>query len=336
MTIGALDALRDGVGRVWRAPVLVVSVWLAMLAVAVPATLLMRAAIADHLGRSLAADATADGVNYDWMVEFNQQAEPGIGPLEPGVIGFAAVLDNASAFLDREPRALVVVLTAAASVAAWLLLLGGVLDRLARDRPTGVHGFFSATGVFFFRFLRLASFAAIAYGLLIGGLHPWLFGDVYDGLTREVTVERTAFALRAGLYVVFAAALAGVNLVFDYAKARAVVEDRRSMLGAIVAAVRFVQRNVGSALSLYLLNLGLAGVVVGVYAMVAPGAGPGALPTWAAVAVGQAYVLGRLSVKLVAWASEIALFQGRLGHARYVARAQPVWPDAPVVEGLRR
>jgi hypothetical protein len=109
MTIGAFDALRDGVGRVRRAPALAVSVWLVMLAVAVPATLLMRAAIARHLGGSLAADAAADGVNYDWMVEFNQQADAGVGPLEPGVIGFAAVLDTASAFLDREPRALVVV-----------------------------------------------------------------------------------------------------------------------------------------------------------------------------------------------------------------------------------
>jgi hypothetical protein len=107
------------------------------------------------------------------------------------------------------------------------------------------------------------------------------------------------------------------------------------MAGALVAATRFVRRNFGSTLALYLLNVGLAGVVVGAYAMVAPGAGPGALPTWAAFAVGQAYVLGRLSVKLVSWASAIALFQGRLGHARYMARAQPVWPDAPVVEALR-
>jgi hypothetical protein len=335
MTRGALDALWDGVGRVKRAPGLVFGVWLTMLAVSLPATLLMRADIADHLGGSLAAEAAADGVNYDWMVEFNLHGGAA-GPLTPTVIGFAAVLDNLSAFLDREPRALIVTLTAAASLVAWLLLAGGLLDRLARNRSTGVHGFFSATGVFFFRFLRLAVLASIVYGLLVGPFHAWLFGEIYDAMTRAVTVERTAFLQRTGLYVIFAAALAGVNLLFDYAKVRAVVEDRRSMIWALTSAARFLRRNAPSAVPLYLLNLALAGGVVGAYAIVAPGAGSGVLSTWSAFAIGQVYVLGRVWAKLVCWASEIALFQSRLAHAGHVARGVPRWPDSPGVEALNQ
>jgi hypothetical protein len=333
MTRGALDALGDGVGRVYRARVIVAGMWLVMLAVSLPATLLMRAGIAAHLGSSLAAEAAADGVNYDWMVEFNQRAGAA-GPLTPGVIGFAAVLDNLGAFFDREPRALIATLTGAASLVVWLLLAGGLLDRLARDRPTGVHGFCAVTGVFFFRFLRLAMVAAIAYGLVAGPFHTWLFGDIYDRLTREVTVERTAFLQRAGLYVVFAAALAGVNLLFDYAKIRAVVEDRRSMVWALASAARFLRRNGSSTVLLYLVNLALAGLTIAAYAAVAPGAGAGALSTWSAFAIGQVYVLGRLWAKLVCWASEIALFQSRLAHAGYVARAVPRWPDSAGIEAV--
>jgi len=36
----------------------------------------------------------------------------------------------------------------------------------------------------------------------------------------------------------------------------------------------------------------------------------------------------------VFWASETALFQGRLAHAGYVAAAKPVWPDSPAAEAI--
>ena len=88
--------------------------------------------------------------------------------------------------------------------------------------------------MFFFRFLRLAIVMFAVYGLLFGYLHPWLFDRVYPRLIRDVNVERTAFFIRAGLYLVFGLVLGACNLVFDYAKVRAVVEDRRSALGALV------------------------------------------------------------------------------------------------------
>ncbi len=55
---------------------------------------------------------------------------------------------------------------------------------------------------------------------------------------------------------------------------------------------------------------------------------------WLGAAVGQVYVLARLWVKLMFWASETALFQGRLGHAGYVVRAQPTWPESPAADAI--
>ncbi len=60
--------------------------------------------------------------------------------------------------------------------------------------------------------------------------------------------------MRAGLYLVFGVLLAACNVLFDYAKIRAVVEDRRSMIGALLAAWRFLRRNPLHAAGLYLLN----------------------------------------------------------------------------------
>ena len=205
-----------------------------------------------------------------------------------------------------------------------------------RQRPTRAAGFFAACGVFFFRFLRLAIVMWIVYAVLFGYVHPMLFNTWLTRLTREVTAERTAFFMRVGFYAVFGSLIALANLIFDYAKVRAVVEDRRSMLGAIRAAAAFARRNSGTALGLYLLDVALFAIVVAAYALVAPGAGRGGWTTWAGLLVGQLYILARLWVKLVFWASETALFQGRLAHAGYVAAAEPTWPDSPAAEAIRR
>jgi hypothetical protein len=134
----------------------------------------------------------------------------------------------------------------------------------------------------------------------------------------------------------FGALLAACNIVFDYAKVRAVVEDRRSMIGALLAAIRFIRRNFRAAAALYLVDVLLFAIVLALYAVVAPGAGRAGWSMWLAFAIGQGYVLARLWVKLVFWASETALFQGRLAHAGYVASPKPVWPESPMADAIGR
>ena len=63
--------------------------------------------------------------------------------------------------------------------------MGGVLDRLARDRRTGSYGFFSACGMYFFRFLRLGAVAGVVYYVLFAGLHDWLFDGLFQSMTRD-------------------------------------------------------------------------------------------------------------------------------------------------------
>jgi hypothetical protein len=108
------------------------------------------------------------------------------------------------------------------------------------------------------------------------------------------------------------------------------------MLGATAAALRFIRRNYPAALGLYAMNAVSFLIVLGFYALVAPGAGGTGWSMWIGFLVGQAYVLARLWAKLAFWASETALFQGRLAHAKYVAAPIPRWPDSPVGEAIGR
>jgi hypothetical protein len=106
------------------------------------------------------------------------------------------------------------------------------------------------------------------------------------------------------------------------------------MLSAISAAAGFIRRNAAAAVTLFVLNFAAFAITLGAYALVAPGAGRSGITMWLGLGVGQMYVLTRLWIKLAFWASETALFQGRLGHAGYVARAEPVWPDSPAADAI--
>jgi hypothetical protein len=190
--------------------------------------------------------------------------------------------------------------------------------------------------VYFFRFLRLAILTGLVYVFLFGSLHPWMFETLYPRLTHEIAVERNAALIRFALYALFGGALIGCNILFDYAKVRAVVEDRRSMVGATNSALRFISQNLPAVLGLYLLNVLPFLVALSVYAVVAPGAGGSGWSMWFGVLVGQLFILARVWVKLAFWASETALFQRRVAHAGYVAAPATEWPDSPMAESIGR
>lgn len=325
-----IAAFIDGVNRVKRAPALIIGLWLATVAVALPFAVMLQALIGEHLGSSLAAEGAAAGVNYDWWNEFLAQTS-GIGvSFVPAIIGFAAVMKNLSSVVDATGFPAVIAIAVSAHMILSLFLVGGVIDRLARDRAIGAAAFFSACGTYAVRFVRLAIIATVVYWLLFVPYHGWLFDELYPALIQNVTDERIAFAYRVLLYAVFLLPLMFANLVFDYAKVRAVVEDRRSMIGALVAGWRFVRRHPGAAVALYALDALLFLLVIGLYYLIAPGAGANAL----AFAIGQLYIVLRVIVRLQFAASQVALFQGRLAHAGYVARPVPRWPDSPAAEAV--
>lgn len=330
--IRPVDALRDGIRRVNRSPVIIACVFLLTLLSALPFSMMMRDELRAHLGDSMVAEQVAQGVNVQWWSEFTQHTGTLGQTFQTSIIGFAAVLDNLSAIADGEARPSPLVWLGAGYLLLWLFLTGGILDRYARVRPTRSHEFFSACGVYFVRFLRLAPFVALAYYALFAVVHPLLIEQAFAELTRDVTAERTAFFVRLALYAIFGVLLVFVGIVFDYAKVRAVVEDRRSMVGAIGAGARFTRRNAAAVATLYLLTACVFVALLGVYAITAPGSGSSGTGVWIGIAIGQLYLLARLWIRLVFFASETALFQGRLAHAGYVASAPVVRSEPALVE----
>jgi hypothetical protein len=225
----AMAALLDGALRTRRAPAILALVWMATVVAAIPLTSLLKGELTRQLGGSLEAESAAAGVNYDWMLEFVAQAAPSSlgSTLTPTVVGIGAPADNLSALLDREPRLPLVMAVGVLYLALWTFLAGGIIERYARRRPLRAAHFLWASSVYFTRFLRLGAVSFAAYGILLGGLHPLLFDTLFTAWTADVDSEPRAFAVRALLYGSFVLTLAACNVVFDYAKIRAVVEPSR-------------------------------------------------------------------------------------------------------------
>ncbi len=311
---------------------MLIGLFLLTLFVALPLSIALSGMIEAQLGGSLVAETLVTGASYDWWQEFSAQAS-GLGTtFVPSIVGFGAVLNNLSAMLDNVPMATTIAGATGAWLVLWSFLSGGVLDRYARQRPTRAYGFFAACGTHFWRFLRLGVIAWVVYWVLFANVHPWLFDNVYPWFTRDLTVERTAFTIRFIFYLVFGLLLVAVNIVFDYARIRIVVEDRQSAIGALLAGVRFVIRHRG-VLALYALNALTFVLLALLYALLAPSV-RGGIGFWIAFAIGELYILTRHYVKLLFYASQISFFQSALAHVEYTAAPAVVWPDSPAAESI--
>jgi len=327
-----LAAWIDGWRRALAAPAITLGVLVATFVTALPLALIVGERIEADLGSSAEATSVAEAWNAGWAAEFGGRAQGVARTFTHEIIGFGATLAIASRFADAESLDPSIALAVAGYLLLWMFLWGGILDRFARQRPIRGPAFFAACGTFFGRFLRLAVVIAPLYWAIFRWVHPLLFGTLYDRWTRDLTVEREAVLLRAGLYAAFFGLLGLVGLVADFARVRAVVEDRHSMVGAFLASVRFVRRRLVRLFGLYLLQILALALIAVVWYASAPGA---TTSPAAGLLAAQVYLLLRVWARLALAGAQVAFFQSDLAHASYAARPQPMWPDSPTVEGLR-
>jgi hypothetical protein len=209
--------------------------------------------------------------------------------------------------------------TLAAFLILWVFLSGGIIDRLARDARSSSSRFFAACGACFGPLLRLAALTLTAYWLVLTYVAPAL-ADFAVGAG-----ETTHLAL----YGLLALVLFGVSLLFDYARVRLVIEDRRSAIGALAASVRMLRTNGGRMLAVqgaFWLLLVAWIAARGAASAITADADSASWPTFFIV---MAFATGELLLKLSLTAAQASLYQDALASAGWVARAEPAWPDEP-------
>jgi hypothetical protein len=327
-----LGSFVEGWRRVIAAPALSASLLVVTLLMAVPLGRALGGMIADHLGASAEAHTLAWNWDAAWAAEFAAQAQ-GLGKtFTHEIIGFGGTLKILSGIADNQPLNTTLVGAVMAFSVLWLFLTGGILDRLARGRAVRAAGFFAACGGYFGRMLRLAVVMWTTYWALFKWLHPFLLTRVYNHYTRDMTQEKDGLLVRVLLYAAFGLVIFTANLIFDYAKVRLVVEDRRSVISALGASLRFLRRRPFRAFGLYLLNALAFLMLLRLWLEAAPQAWESV--GWAFL-ITQIYLLVRIWLRLAFVSSEIVFFQGELAHAGYTARPAHVWPNSASAEAIQ-
>jgi hypothetical protein len=279
-----------------------------------------------------AARMTA-GFDYDWWSEWApRQNGPG-RHLSPEILGlgfFASNLDRL--FRGQLPVGLFRAMAAATPPAEDgpksppldpLVLVLGLLSMLVQTFLAGgvlgvlraPQGRFTMRGVLFGsafywgRLLRVALLALLATGMVFAAWGP--LSALAEHLAKESVSERTALGWSFFRYAVLAAALGLVHMTSSYAKVVIVLEDRASAVLSFLAGASFAARHLGRALLQY-----------GAVAL----AGAGLLAAWALfdsafeptgyrsqlafLGAAQAFMAGRIALRLWLLASQMALYRG--------------------------
>ena len=188
-------------------------------------------------------------------------------------------------------------------------LSGGILEVFTSpDRRFTMRKFWGGCGAYFWRFLRLTMISFIFYALALG-LFVLLAWRIVAS-SKEATVERpTTIKLFAALLLLLLL-VSVVNMVFDYARIGAVINDRYTMFRESFKAARFAFKNFVSVSGLYLI-LSLSGVTLfallvwfrGLVHQTSLGA------ILLAVVIGQIAIATEMWMRMAHYAAEVEMYQ---------------------------
>ena len=305
--LSPVRALLQGVLDVLKAPLMLIAIAIVTVLIALPFAAVLNQQLQESLSVQPQVNLADTEIDPEWWMQFREQARGLAATFTPAVLGFAATLDGVSGVLDGRGLPMAILGPFVLSVVAWALLWGGVLQRFHQGRSIGVGGFLRAGRAHVLRFTAIAVVAAIVNLVLYLTVHRLLFGPVYGALVGMTSTERDAFVVRVVLYVVFFALVAIVSLVADYARVAAVAGRETSPAGMLRASTAFIRTHFATVAALYVLTGAIFVVVTVAYGALEI-IGGSQVGGWRAVAIGQAYVLVRLAIRLTFAASELRLF----------------------------
>ncbi len=306
------------------------------LLVSVPLTLEMGGQLAAHLDASLEADAAASGVNYDWMQEFSGQTS-GVGddvlPCRHRVRRVLGQFERASS--TRSGGRCSSCAAAVLYLALWILR-GGRHHRSIREGPEhpdagvplGVWGVWCALSAARHRGgVRVRAAVPCPPSLAVRHALPRSHARSDGGTLGLCGAPRAVRGLRDRC---------SPHAIWCSTTPRCGRWSRIAAASSARSAARFgffAATEAPRPPCIWPMPC-CSPPCWPCMRQSRPGAGSTGWSMWLGFAIGQLYVLARLWVKLVFWASETALFQGRLAHAGYVAAARPIWPESPAAEAL--
>lgn len=303
----AIRAYASGGWTVLSRPWLVLAVYLATLVVALPFAIWLGSQLRNDLGRSqIPRDDAPHDLDPEWWAEYRRRASGLADTLTPNIVGSAAPLDNLSRLADAGSRSwsLVGPLAVYVLVSAWVM--AGVLHALCAAGAKGVAAFTAGANRYVARVVAVDLVALAAVALAYAAAHPILFGPVLGAVVAWLPGETPALLGRAGLYAAFGALLVVIGVTADYARAIS-VGDRALGPGAVLqATVSLMRERWVTVVTVVSLAIVAWAVLLAGYTAIDVWGGT-RVGGWRAVALGQAYLVGRAALRVIHVSAQVRI-----------------------------
>lgn len=209
----------------------------------------------NSFGYSEAGERMSEGFDYLWWEEFRDDAEGLETTFTPSIIGKGAILNNLQSLVKMEYFVIpsVILALGVLYIIFHTFLSGGILSTFNQDAlKFSMKGFAKGAGSYFFRFfiLTLISwiFFIVLFNLLTRGFKP-----IMEKISDNSLTEVTPFYLNLLFSTIILFLLLFIQMVFDYARIKIVLEDSRDILKSALEAFGFVLKHPLSTLGLYYL-----------------------------------------------------------------------------------
>lgn len=252
----------------------------------------------ESIGNSQVGEKMAKGFDYLWWEEFRDESQGLEKTFTPSIIGKGAILNNLEALVQMRfleaPAA--VLIAGLLYIVLHVFLAGGILSIFHREAPKfTMKGFFQGAGAYFFRFLLLMLLSWVFF-IAIGVFLNRGFDSILDNFSRNSISEVPPFYLALFFSVIIFFFLLFIQMVFDYARIKIVVEERRNILNSALEALGFVFRHLGSTLGLFYLismvNIAVAVIYIFIKELI---------PQSAFLGILAAFILQQIFIFAVIW-----------------------------------
>jgi len=289
---------------------LVVFLYLVNLGFSMVLAVPMHNSLADSFGRSRAGENMAREFDFLWWQEYRDRGRGLSSTFGPSVIGRGALLNNLEGLLQMKlvgfPAEFLVVFLI--YILLRTFLAGGILHLFREGVPEfNLRRFLDGSLGNFPSFLGLTLLSWVLFFGVGFVLVPKL-DEAAQRISASALTELPGFW--AGLAASLAAGLVFflIQAIFDYARVKIVLEERRNIFRAFGEGLVFVLKHPLASLGLY-LSLCVAGLVLSVlYVLLKENA---AFPGWGGVLLAftwqQLFVLGLAGLRCWTYASELHL-----------------------------
>lgn len=266
----------------------------------------------DSFGDSIVRENMMEDFDFDWFTEFQQDADGIAKTFRPAITGMGLLFEDIRFIFKGNftQFGVLIFLVGLLYMTINTFFIGGALGIYSDEkRKFSASRFYSLCGSYFNRLYSLVFMSAIIY-FLVYKLIAKGIEFLTNVLVSSVASEAGTFFINLFGVLLFFLILWFFNMIFDYAKAVVIIEDRESSAEALWIATKFVFRRLGKCLGLYYVIGGAGLIVMLVLLLISSSFTPRSIvATLIAFSLYQLFIMAKLITRLTFYSSQLIYYQ---------------------------